>query len=211
MKISYKHIAFIGFLFVFLACKNKSEDDQIKVINDAFLAVADTIAYYELSLRPLPPPDFFEKKGIIKYANRLYDHFGIVVPDTLYPLINWSSSLKLYCKSPSLNDSGLIELKRQICNEIDNQTPLQIFKTNQLKDLGRYEILNEKSRKKVNFPVVGRIEFSQVAFDKDINVAAFIAFITDGGAGIVKLFQLRKKIDRWEVENIEDYELVKLE
>ena len=84
MKLLSKNMVIIGLIFVFASCKNKSTNDQIKVINDAFLAVADTIAYYALSVISSPLPDFFEKKRIVKYENR-YEHFGIVVPDTLYP------------------------------------------------------------------------------------------------------------------------------
>lgn len=181
------------------------------MINDAFLTVTDTIAYYELSLRPPAPADYFERNGIITYKNRLHDIFGIVVPDTLYPLRNWSSSLELYCKSPSYKDYDLSNLKGKICKEIGKNTPLIKFKTNQLKDIGRYQVINEKSKKNLDFPVVGRIEFSQVAFNNNNTVAAFIAFITDGRTGIVKLFQLRKKVNKWEVENTKVYEFVKLE
>lgn len=179
---------------------------ELNVINDAFLTVADTISYYELSLRPPPPPDYFERNTkTTKFP--LYHHFIITVPDTLYPLSDWGRSLKLFCKGISNKDSfSLLELKNSICKEIEEDNEKQSFNINKIKNVGKYILVKENTQYNSKFPQVGKIQFSQVAFSKNGTIAAFMAFISDGEkSGIEKLFILSKEDKQWKVIKIETF------
>ena len=156
MKNPFNSISFILVLVTLISCTNKELNREIEVINDAFLTVTDTIAYHELSLRaPSPDPDrkmFLDKS--------LQNKFNIVVPDTLYPFNYWASSLLVYCKGSSNNEnSSLIELKKQICKELDEGREYQLFNINSLKDIWRYTLTRENSQVKSDVPIVGKFNF----------------------------------------------------
>lgn len=190
-------IVFTAFLFTLFSCTNNKLNKEIEVINYAFLTVTDTVAYHELSLRaPSPDPD---RK--LSLGNSLQNKYAIVVPDTLYPFSHWESSLLIYCKSSDSNEnSSLIDLKKQICEEIDTGGEHQLFNINRLKNTGRYILIKDKSQLKSDVPIVGKVQFSQVVFDKEGSCAGFMAFISDTEkAGIEKFFLLEKKEGKWEV------------
>jgi hypothetical protein len=188
---------FIGAFFSLISCTNNKLDKEIEVINGAFLKVTDTVAYHELSLRaPSPGPD--RKLSLDK---SLQNKYAIVVPDTLYPFGHWASSLLIYCKSSDSNEnSSLIDLKKQICEEIDTVGEHQLFNINRLKNIGRYILIKDKSQLKSDVPIVGKVQFSQVVFNKEGSLAGFMAFISDTEkAAIEKLFLLERKEGKWKV------------
>ena len=199
-----RHTILFSILAFLVSCSHLAVDKQTGVINDVFLTVTDTIAYYELSLRPPAPRDYFEKNKHVKFDKLLYNHFSIILPDTLFPLNNWASSLRIYCKSSSFNDSkSLIDLKEQICKELEEDKTYQRFKVKDLKNTGRYLLISEESKSNVNLPIVGKLQFSQVIFNKKNSLAAFVAVISDGGnLFIEKLFTLAKENEKWKVINI---------
>lgn len=123
------------------------------------------------------------------------------MPDTLYPISHWASSLLIFCEGSKSNEnSSLIKLKKQICTEIDEGREYQLFNINRLKDIGRYTLVRETSQLKSDMPIVGKVQFSQVVFDKEESLAGFMAFISDTEkAGIEKFFLLEKKEGKWEV------------
>ena len=175
----------------------------MEIINDAFMTVADTVAYYELSLRPPPPADYLEKNGKIKYNNLLHQSVAIIVPDTLYSFVNdtWGSTISLHCKGWNSNeDSSIIELRKQMCKIIEENTEPQKFDLNSLADIGRYTLIKNKTALQSNIPLVGTIRFSQVVINNEGNLALFLAIISDNGmAFIEKLFILKKDKLKWTI------------
>lgn len=199
-----RHKILFSILVFLVSCSNIAVDKQTGVINDVFLTVTDTIAYYKLSLRPPAPPDYFERNKQVKFDKILYNHFSVILPDTLFPLNNWASSLKIYCKSSSINDSkSLIDLKEQICRKLGEDKKYQRFKVKDLKNTGRYLLVSENSKSNINLPTVGKLQFSQVVFNKTNSLAAFVAVISDGNLFIEKLFTLAKENRKWKVINIQ--------
>lgn len=190
-------ILFIGAFFSLTSCTNNKLKKEIEVINYAFLTVTDTVAYHELSLRaPSPDPD--RKLSLDK---ALQNKYAIVVPDTLYPFSHWESSLLIYCKSSDGNEnSSLIDLKKQICKEIGEGGEHQLFNINRLKNIGRFILIKDNPQLKSDVPIVGKVQFSQVVFDKEGSLAGFMAFISDTEkAAIEKFFLLERKEGKWKV------------
>ena len=186
-----------------ISCNNKTLNRELEVINDAFLTVTDTVAYYELSLRPPPPPNYFENNMEESYSNPLYKHLAVAVPDTLYPFVNdiWTSTISLYCKGWSIDEKpSIIELKNRMCKIIKDGTEPEKFNINSLKDIGRYILIKNSSVLKSDIPIVGKVQFSQVVFNKEDSLAAFAALISDGGnLFIEKLFILSREDGKWKV------------
>jgi hypothetical protein len=191
-------------LFVFLiSCNNKELNKEIDVINDAFLTVTDTVAYYELSLRP-PAPDADRKIS----ANKLLQNkLVVVMPDTLYPFAYsvWLSGFKSFCKGWSRDeDPSIIELKKRMCEKIDEGTTPQKINLNRLKDIGRYILIKNKSELESDMPIVGEVQFSRVVFNKEESMAVFAARISDTEKLIIeKLFILSKVAGKWKVIKVE--------
>lgn len=160
-----------------------------------------------MSLRPPAPPDYFEKNIKGQYSKLLHKQFAIVVQDTLYPLSNWASSLRIYCKGSSFNDGpSHVELKELVCKRIEESTAPQKFKVKHLKNIGRYFLISEES--KSDLPIVGKVQFSQVVFDKKNSLAAFVAVISDGGKLFIeKFFILSKEMGKWKVIKTEIFSI----
>ena len=195
-------------LFVFLiSCNNKELDKEIDVINDAFLTVTDTVAYYELSLRPPAPIDYFQRKGVIKYNKLLHSQFAVITADTLYPFVYpvWWSRFNSFCKGWSrFEDPSIIELKKRMCEKIEEGATPQKLNLNRLKDIGRYTLIKNKSELKSDIPIVGKVQFSHVVFNKEESMAVFAARISDTGKLIIeKLFILSKVAGKWKVIKVE--------
>ena len=191
-------------LFVFLiSCNNKELDKEIDVINDAFLTVADTVAYCELSLRP--PGPYSNRK--ISTNKLLQNEFVIVMPDTLYPFVYpvWWSRFNSFCKGWSrFEDPSIIELKKRMCEKIEEGATPQKINLNRLKDIGRYILIKNKSELKSDIPIVGEIKFSRVVFNKEGSMAVFAAMISDTEKAIIeKLFILSKVAGKWKVIKVE--------
>ena len=205
MKNVTRHTIFLSLLTIFVSCSYIAVEKQTEVINDAFLTVTDTVAYYELSLRPPAPPDYLKKNKQVEYHQLLNNHFAIILPDTLFPLSNWASSLEIFCKSSSMNNSeSLIDLKEQICRKLEEDKENERFKFEDLKNTGRYLLISEESKSNVNLTTVGKLQFSQVVFNKKNSLAAFVVVISDGGnLFIEKLFTLAKENGKWKVINIQ--------
>ena len=189
-------ILFIGVLFSFISCTNKELNKEMKVINDAFLTVTGTVAYQELSLRP-PSPD---PDNINTITKPIPDNLGIIVPDTLFPIRNWTDNLVWLCKGVFLDKTDpLMELQKPLCNMEATGEELR-FKTSKIKDIGRYSLIAEKDKSKDSYIVVGKVQFSRVALNEKENLAAFVAVISvSERAGIVKLFVVSKEKGKWVV------------
>lgn len=205
MKMVLRYFVFLSFMACLVSCNHKLLSKEIDVINDAFLTVTDTVAYYELSLRPPAPPDYFDKNMKIKYSNLLHKQFAIVVPDTLYPLSHWASTLRTFCKGSSIKDSpNLKALKKQICKQIEEERVPKRFNVKHLNNIGRYILVSEASKLESDFPIVGKVQFSEVVFDQKNTFATFIAVTSDGGKLFIeKLYILSKNKGKWEVVNTE--------
>lgn len=203
MKFTIKYIFFISLLSFLFSCTDKKLNDELAVINDAFMTVTDTVAYYELSLRPPPPPDYFENNMIVHYSNPKYKHLAIVVPDTLYSFTDdiWTSTISLFCKGWGNDEKpGMIELKKEMCKTIEKGTAPQKFNINHLKHIGRYILTKINSGVKLDIPIVGKIQFSQVVINNDKSFAVFAARIFDTRkSGIEKLYFLEKDNEKWKV------------
>ncbi len=201
MKINY--IWFLILLIFLFSCSNKKLNDEIAVINDAFLTVTDTIAYYELSLRPAASdPD-----EMMSETKPLQNKFAIVVADTLYSFTDdiWTSTIRIYCRGWGDNEEpDLIELKKRMCKVIEEGTAPQKFKLNHLKNTGKYVVLKNKENLQPDVPFVGKIQFSQIVINEEKSFAVFAAKIYGTGkSGIEKLFFLSKQEGKWKVIRIE--------
>lgn len=196
MKKGNNCFLFIGILVISISCTNRRLNKEMEVINDAFLTVTDTIAYQELSLRP-PAPDPENKDRLTKF---IPNNLAIIVPDTLFPIRNWTDDLVWLCKGVFLDKTDpLMELQKPLCY-LENTGEDLRFNTSKIKDIGRYELIKEKNKSKNDYIVVGKVQFSRVALNMKENLAAFVAVISvSERAGIVKLFVLSKEKGKWDV------------
>lgn len=196
-----KYIFVIAVSFLFVACRNSQSVEEIRVINDAFLTVADTFAYDELSLRP-PSPDEGRSTGLNVSKQNL---FAIIIPDTLFPARRWASRLRYFCGSGTPGkDTSYHQLEKGICSALNDDRKPILFNYEQLDDTGRYVLVNEKESSKLTIPVVGKIEFSEVIFDPTRTLAGFMVEISDGEkSGIEKFFVLSLNNGKWKVINTE--------
>ena len=197
--IRLKNIQFFAsFLFLLASCSNTQLDNEIEIINQSFLHVADTVAYQEFSLRPAPPQFGKEVK-----TKPVPGNLAIVVPDTLYSLNNWEAELTWLCgESTLLKEDPSNEIVQILCNKMQKQ---KMFKISKLTNTGRYNLINAKASENSDLIVVGKIIFSRVALNKNNSLAAFIATISTGEkSGITKLFLLSNSKGRWIIDRTEN-------
>lgn len=201
MHIIKNYTPIVILFFIIVSCNDPNVNKQLEVINDVFLTVTDTVAYHELSLRP--PFPVSEREAVREKSPQ--DRFAIVVPDTLYPLNYWATSLKFYCHETIKNENiSFQELKKQICEKIKEKNKPELFQAKNLKDVGKYILIDDKNRLSSNLPVVGKIQFSEVIFDKEGALAGFMVFISDTKkAGIEKFYFLAKQDGKWKVNKTE--------
>lgn len=188
---------FVSFLFLLASCSNTQLDNEIEIINQSFLHVADTIAYQEFSLRPAPP----HSKDV--RTKPVPDNLAIVVPDTLYALNNWETELTWFCgESTLLKQDPSNEIMQLLCNKMQK---LETFRISKLSNAGRYKLISAKASENSDLIVVGKIIFSRVVLNKNNSLAAFIATISTGEkSGITKLFLLSNSKGRWTIDRTEN-------
>ena len=118
-------------------------------------------------------------------------------------LIKKTSQVLKTCWSRD-EDPSIIELKKQMCEKIEEGATPQKINLNRLKDIGRYILIKNKSELKSDIPIVGEIKFSRVVFNKEGSMAVFAAMISDTEKAIIeKLFILSKVAGKWKVIKVE--------
>lgn len=178
-----------------VSCEDRDMERQLAVLNDVFLTVTDTSAYQELSLRPLPPIGYRGDSDNDIGRKRL----AILIPDTLYSVQNWRSGLMPYCRGTYLDSlPTLKDLKEELCSILNSPPSTKPFRLSKINNTGKFIVLNDVSRKKENWIMVGKVQFSQVVVSKDKNSAAFMAIVHNTSKSAVEEFFIAlKKESKW--------------
>lgn len=190
-------ILFSFFISCIVSCEDKNIEHQLTVLNDVFLEVADTTAYKELSLRPLPPIGY---RGTAEHdVERM--RLGIIIPDTLYPIQNWKNDLMPYCRGTYLDIlSTLRDLKEELCSILNSSSSSKSFQSGKINNTGKFVVLSNASNKKEDLIFVGKIQFSQVIISKDKNSAVFMAiFHNTSKSAAEEFFIALREENKWTI------------
>ncbi len=180
---------FFIYLITLLSCNyNKLQQEQI--INDSFLDVVGTQGYGGSIIPPPPLPT----DTIVKIKE-----FVLEISSEIEPLSKWKESIASFL----ITDSKYAQYKSLLNDSFKQKELNKRLHINMISRTGRYKLKeaglqNNKSR--ITRHTIGKVQFSDVVFDLQKGLAAYIVTISDGPkAGKIKLVLLRLDKQIWKV------------
>jgi hypothetical protein len=177
-------VIFLGILFLF-SCKQSPEDKFVSILNDTFLSITDTAAYQYHTFFLTPGNEAKQiKAGPIKICIEKKIENAAVFEQYLKNELD---------KKDSLHFNNILK-RDAVKNPLVKNLHLA-----QLKNTGRYNIVNSKDCTDKNPSIVGSIKFYQPIMENE-KAIIFASIWSSEKAGVTNAYLLLKRKNKWNVE-----------
>lgn len=179
---------------MFFSCNDTLKTTQETIINDTFLDVIGTQGYAG-SLIPAPP---LPTDTTVPISDLI-----VLISPEKQSISKWKENILLYLKKHSEYESYV-----KLVNEVSKKTKVdERFNINKITRTGRYKIKESGIKTTMDSVInhsIGRVEFTEVAYDEKNGIAMYVITISvHKKAGFVKLILLDRQRTIWKIVHVE--------